>query len=79
MHRLLTILLAVLLAVVFSYGTPLVAEVVWSGNGHHYELVTTPRSFADAQTDATNRGCYLVTITSAAENAFVAGLVGPDS
>lgn len=53
-------------------------RVVWSGNGHRYEVRVYPsvRSWTDARDDAAMSGGHLVTITSAAEAAFVASLVG---
>lgn len=57
------------------------AVVEWSvasgGNGHTYEVVqlTTPIGWNDARAAAELRGGYLATLTSAAENAFVAELV----
>ena len=57
------------------------APVQWAGNGHWYELVSTPLSFGNAVAEASTRthlglGGHLVTITSADENAFVHGLTG---
>jgi len=59
----------------------LAAPTQWAGNGHWYELVSTPLSFGDAVTEASTRthlglGGHLVTLTSADENAFVHGLTG---
>jgi hypothetical protein len=47
------------------------------GNGHFYEpvLATNGITWTNAQTIASLRGGYLVTITSSNENDFVAGLV----
>jgi len=61
------------------------AVVEWTvasgGNGHFYERVETPVDFATARAAAlasTHNGLsgYLVTITSAAENAFLVNLAG---
>lgn len=52
----------------------------WSGNGHYYELIKDQVTWTDAR-DAAASSTYLgltgrlVTITSAAENAFVVGRV----
>lgn len=57
------------------------APVLWGGNGHYYEYVADSLNWADARAAALgsshlgNQG-YLVTITSAAENTFLAGLTG---
>jgi hypothetical protein len=54
----------------------------WNGNGHWYEAVLAPSgniSWTDAQAAASKAGGYLATITSAAENAFVFGLVANDN
>jgi hypothetical protein len=51
----------------------------WSGNGHLYEVRVDPNGLSWPQAllraDALGCGWYLATITSAAENAFVFGLV----
>ena len=56
------------------------APVRWSGNGHLYEVRydRAGLSWPQAELRAYGLGCgwYLATITSAAENAFVFGLVG---
>lgn len=55
------------------------APVLWSDNGHYYEFVqgsadwATARAAALASTHLGQQG-YLVTITSAEENAFIAAL-----
>lgn len=58
------------------------APVQWStavgGNGHWYEAISSALSWDDAKAAAEARGGHLATLTSAAENAFVAGLV-PDN
>ena len=55
-------------------------KVQWSVNGHYYEAVLVPSGInwnnADAQAKAV--GGHLVTLTSAAENNFVYGLVSAD-
>jgi hypothetical protein len=50
------------------------------GNGHFYEAVFAPSgiTWASAQALAVGRGGYLATITSAAENNFVYGLISGD-
>jgi hypothetical protein len=50
------------------------APVQWSGNGHWYEVVFIPGPVAtwhEAKTEAEEKGGYLATITSDAENQFV--------
>lgn len=49
----------------------------WSGNGHYYSVIglAPGQGWEVAKLDAEARGGHLVTITSAAENAFVTGLV----
>lgn len=47
------------------------------GNGHYYELVTQEGlSWDSARIAAENRGGYLATPTSAAENSFIVDVVG---
>ena len=60
--------------------------VVWpvssGGNGHAYEVVGTLCSgitWANAHAAAIAAGGYLATITTAAENAYVLGLLGPSA
>src|SRR6185369_3614349 len=43
-------------------------------NGHYYRLVTTSLSWSDANAVAQSDGAYLATITSQAEQDFVATL-----
>lgn len=53
--------------------------IVWSGNGHRYEVVIAPgTSWEEANEIASARvgGWYLATVTSADEHAFLQGLVG---
>jgi len=52
-------------------------EVNQGGNGHLYEVVETGGSISwtAAKADAEARGGYLVTLTSAAEDAFVRQLI----
>ena len=51
--------------------------VTWSANGHAYDLVTTaaPITWGEARSLAESMGGHLATITSSAENQFVASLV----
>jgi len=53
--------------------------IVWNANGHTYEVVTNPDggsiTWEDARDRAEDLGGHLVTITSWAENQFVAWLV----
>jgi hypothetical protein len=65
----------------FGFGHAAQATPVqWSGNGHYYELITTALDYdqADAAASAsTYNGLtgYLATISSSAENTFVANLI----
>ncbi len=52
------------------------ATVTFATNGHSYEALDTRLSWADAQAEAVLRGGHLVTITSAAEQAFVVANFG---
>lgn len=48
------------------------ANAIWTaGNGHCYQRFDTLKVFADARSDCQLRGGYLVTLTSAEEQAFV--------
>jgi hypothetical protein len=76
--------LAFLLALPSSVGAaPIQWTVASGGNGHWYELVTIPELPVDAAIKALGRPhpaggasrSHLATITSAAENAFIAGSV----
>ena len=53
------------------------APVTWAGNGHSYDIITgtTDITWDQARAAAEAKGGYLVTITSEAENNFVANLV----
>lgn len=44
-------------------------------NDHRYELIETPMSWSQAQAYAQERGGYLVTVTSAEEQAFLEGFL----
>jgi len=53
--------------------------VLWSANGHYYEVIQYPGatwSDARAQAQAIGAGWDLATITSAEEQNFIAGLLG---
>lgn len=69
-------------AALSSLATPAAAApVLWAGNGHYYEYIQNSASWASARAAALasshlGQQGYLVTITSAAENRFVAGLTG---
>lgn len=58
-----------------AYATP----VQWAGNGHWYEVFSVPPessiNWLDAKQLAIDKGGYLATITSEAENDFVFSLV----
>ena len=59
-----------------AQAAPVQWTVVSGGNGHYYEVVSGAAiSWTDAQTAAGTAGGYLATLTSAAENNFVFGLV----
>ena len=45
-------------------------------NGHYYRYIAASVSWATATSAASSDGSYLATITSAAENAFIANLLG---
>lgn len=76
---------ALILLVLFTCPQSWSALVQWpiaqGGNDHFYELVPAPAgiSWSNANIAATNRGGYLATITSAAENTFVFNLATPDA
>jgi hypothetical protein len=57
---------------------PIQWTVASGGNGHFYEFIDAGvfTSWTEAQTAAQGVGGYLATITSAAENAFIASLTG---
>jgi hypothetical protein len=72
---------AILLLQLFASQLVLASPIQWTtttgGNGHYYELVTqSPLSWDSARTAAENRGGYLATPTSAAENNFIVDVVG---
>jgi MYXO-CTERM domain-containing protein len=73
------------LALVACTGTALAAPMQWTiasgGNDHWYEFVATPSYWSDAQAAALGSSWmdmpgYLVTLTSAGENAFMSSLPG---
>jgi hypothetical protein len=69
---------APLLTLLMATSRPAPASPAYfSGTGHWYEAVKVPAGLTwnEGFTNAVNRGGYLCTITSAAENLFVAGLV----
>ena len=70
-------LLMVCAVVALAAQAGLAAPVVWSQNGHSYEVVvvTEPITWPDAQAAAVDVGGYLATLTSAEENLFVFDLV----
>lgn len=72
MKKVFLIVSAILLLCANANATP----VKWAaGNGHLYEIVSTPYTdWTAAKTAAEEKGGYLATITSAEENAFVFGL-----
>ena len=65
---------------VASSGSAHAIPVVWGGNGHLYEVVLladVPWGTARSAAQALGPGWDLATITSAGEQAFIAGLLGP--
>src|SRR5436190_20680061 len=73
---------ALLCALAFSASAqPVQWPVISGGNGHFYEGILAPSgiTWGNAQTNAAFRGGYLATITSAAENGFVYGLIAGNS
>ena len=67
----------IVFAVLTSAGLANADPVVWAVNGNGYEVITTDRTLTwdDARLAAEAMGGHLVTITSEAENVFVANLV----
>ena len=68
----------------FASSSPVVKiqwEIEDGGNGHYYEAVSVLDGITwnDANAAATAKGGYLVTITSAEENAFVFDLINDDA
>ena len=51
--------------------------VLNNANGHYYKVVTASLNWAAAETAAETAGGHLATITSAAENSFILGLMSP--
>src|SRR5689334_6374367 len=49
------------------------AAVFNPANGHYYDAIAGARTWSQAKLDAEALGGYLATLTSPAENAFVAG------
>ena len=78
MRRLLRLGLAALALPSAASSEALAATTRWAGNGHLYELRFAPEGLSWAQTmlrvQALDCGWYLATLTSKAENAFVAKL-----
>lgn len=57
------------------------APVLWAGNGHYYEFISTVSTWTDARAAAlgstfNGQTGYLATVTSQAENDFVFSLLG---
>jgi len=73
MRHLIAIAAALFAVAPPAHATP----VTWAGNGHTYDIVTgtTDLTWAQARALAEAMGGHLVTITSSAENDFVAALV----
>jgi hypothetical protein len=71
MKKFFLIVSAILLLATSANATP----VQWTvGNGHWYDIVTTPSTWTDAKIAAENLGGTLATITSDAENVFIFSL-----
>jgi hypothetical protein len=77
MTRVFFALFSLFLLAAIGSNTSFAEPVQWSGNGHRYEAFAVPDgiSWTDASANATTKGGYLATITSAEENAFVYSLV----
>ena len=71
-------LFVALLATTFAFSAN-ADPIVWDGNGHSYDVITNPDNgsitWEEARDMAEDLGGHLVTITSWAENQFVAWLV----
>jgi hypothetical protein len=77
--RWLVVCVALLLSDV-SRGVLMYWPVSEGGNGHYYEAVASAGiSWYQAGAAATNKGGYLATITSPAENAFIFGFIRTNS
>ena len=78
------IISALILAIAGSMSTAAQAvPILWGGNGNTYEFLFADLTWTEAKAAAEasmldGRAGHLVTITSAAENNFVANLVGGD-
>ncbi len=63
----------------YTQADPVQWEIAEGGNGHFYEVVLSgPISWPEADSEAKDRGGYLATLTSLAENEFVFSLVDND-
>jgi hypothetical protein len=49
------------------------AKLLWSGNGHYYQLFDRSATWAVAKSACESRGAHLATITSAEEQTFISG------
>jgi hypothetical protein len=67
-HKLM-VLAACLMVPAFS--SPIQWTLASGGNGHWYDLTTTPSTWTASNTQAINAGGYLATITSGAEDTFL--------
>lgn len=86
MRRLLFACVALVTSLCLVAGRRVTAQTspaLWAassgGNGNSYVYVATPMTWDQAKASAAQAGGHLVTITSAAENAFVAALVPASS
>lgn len=74
----LSILLVAILATTFAFSAN-ADQIVWDGNEHSYEVITNPDNgpitWDEAREMAEELGGHLVTITTWAENQFLAWLV----
>ena len=77
-------LLAVAVLAMFSAEKAHATAVHWPDNGHYYEVIDSPLTWTDAFSAAQIHAApepgyagYLATLTSAAENSFVNGLLNP--
>jgi len=51
------------------------SAVVFTGNGHKYEIINVSKSWIDTNSDCKKRGGYLATITSKEEQEFINDLI----
>jgi len=81
MNKKITLVATVSAIATLSATDCIAAPIQWSsdfgGNDHWYELNLDAMDWQSAATEAENRGGYLATVTSAAENQFLQFLLAP--